>query len=135
MLAAHRKLKKVDEGVEVAGLVPPQARPNVYKNKFKHAKEARSDGLIVPRKISYDIDKIMEKHQQKFASIQFRHDLLQKQNRINYQNEFDRLTGMIDNATILGLRGRDPGRLRNRQTELRQLHKKSVFPDRHELYN
>jgi hypothetical protein len=136
MPVAHRKLRKVDDGgVEVAGLVPPRASPNVYKKKFKYAKEARNDGLIVPRRISYDIDKIMEKHQQKYASIQFRHDLIQKQNRSNYQNEFDRLKGMIDDRTVLGLRGQDITKLQNRQQELKQLHKKSVFSDRHELYN
>ena len=38
------------------------------------------------------IDKLPEKRKIK-AQVQFRHDLLESQRRVNYQSEFDRLQG------------------------------------------
>lgn len=102
--------------------------------QLRKAKQSENEGLIAPSKVSYNVKRIMERHQLKHASIQFRHDMIQKQNRINYQNEHDRLTGILNNKIILGLRPADMARLTNRQQELKQLHQQSVYPDNHEIY-
>ena len=39
------------------------------------------------------IDELPEQREKVKAHIQFRHDLLESQKRVNYKNEFDRLQG------------------------------------------
>uniref|UniRef100_UPI00404B1D15 hypothetical protein n=1 Tax=Flavobacterium sp. TaxID=239 RepID=UPI00404B1D15 len=39
------------------------------------------------------IDQLPAKREQIKANVQFRHDLLESQKRVNYQHEFDRLQG------------------------------------------
>ena len=39
------------------------------------------------------ISELPEKREKIKAQVQFRHDLLESQKRVNYQNEFDRLQG------------------------------------------
>ncbi len=58
------------------------------------------------------------------ASITFRNDALEAQNRINYQNEFDRMHGM---------KHLNPG-LITRMKELQLKANKSLKPDQHFIY-
>ena len=52
------------------------------------------------------------------AQVQFRHELLESQKRVNYKNEFDRLRG----AKLLP--GLDP----NTKTRMKELQKKATQP-------
>ena len=56
-----------------------------------------------------------EKREKIKAQVQFRHDLLESQKRVNYQNEFDRLQGAKK------LSGLDP----HVKTRMRELQKKA----------
>ena len=50
---------------------------------------------VTPGTVQYNklIAELPEKREKIKAQVQFRHDLLESQKRINYQNEFDRLQG------------------------------------------
>jgi hypothetical protein len=87
---------------------------------------------VKPAKIPYSYHAIMERHKRKHASIQFRNDLLKAQTRANYHNEYDRLTGILNNTV---LRHGDKERLMNRKDELRKLAQDSFHPPHHEIYN
>ena len=98
-------------------------------------KRSRSDErkpeLTKPVRIPYSYHAIMERHRLKHASIQFRTDMLKAQARSNYHNEYDRLTGIMNN-TVLG--HGDKERLMNRKAELRKLAQDSFYPPHHEIY-
>ena len=59
----------------------------------------------------------------KQASIQFRHDILASQQRVNYMNEYDRLASVLSHNITLG--HVDYQRLKSRQTELKKLNQQS----------
>ena len=44
------------------------------------------------------IAELPEKREKIKAQVQFRHDLLESQKRVNYKNEFDRLQGALENS-------------------------------------
>lgn len=88
--------------------------------------------LIQPARVPHSYHKLMERHQRRHASIQFRNDLLKSQARANYHNEYDRLTGILNN-TVLG--HGDKERLMNRKDELKRLAQASFYPAHHEIYN
>ena len=44
------------------------------------------------------IAELPEKREKVNAQVQFRHDLLESQKRVNYKNEFDRLQGALENS-------------------------------------
>ena len=73
---------------------------------------------------------------QKPASVRFRHDMLQAQNRINYKNEYDRIQGIIEGYADRFSRpggGHDKHKLVNRQNELKKLFKQSHHEDQHPI--
>ena len=51
------------------------------------------------------------------AQVQFRHDLLESQKRINYQNEFDRLQGA---KKLVGLDANAKSRMQSLQQKAKQ---------------
>ena len=61
------------------------------------------------------IAELFEKRENFKAQVQFRHDLLESQKRVNYKNEFDRLQG------AKRLPGLDP----NTKTRMKELQKKA----------
>ena len=56
---------------------------------------ANKKSLATPGTVQYNklISENTEKREKIKAQVQFRHDLLESQKRVNYQNEFDRLQG------------------------------------------
>ena len=105
-------------------MAPPKRR--------RSKSEEKEQQLIQPRRVPYSYHKIMERHHRRHASIQFRNDLLRAQARANYHNEYDRLTGRLNN-TVLG--HGDKERLMNRKEELKRLAHASFYPPHHEIYN
>ena len=61
------------------------------------------------------------------AQVQFRHDLLESQKRINYQNEFDRLQGA---KKLAGLDANAKSRMQELQSKARQ----SLKGEHHRIY-
>jgi hypothetical protein len=78
-------------------------------------------GSIAANKLIAEIPAQAEKIR---ASIMFRHDALETQKRVNYQNEFDRMHGM---------KHINPG-LISRMKELQGKAHKSLKPDSHFIY-
>ena len=107
-------------------MAPPKRRRNKSEEREQKAE------LIQPRRIPYSYHKIMERHHRRHASIQFRNDLLKAQARANYHNEYDRLTGILNNTV---LKHGDKERLMNRKEELKKLAQHSFYPAHHEIYN
>ena len=60
----------------------------------------------------------MDAHATKAASIALRKNWMEKQKKINYQNEYDRIRGEIEHSTVRGL---STTTLKNRQKELEKL--------------
>ena len=70
-----------------------------------------------------------EKREKIKAHIQFRHDILESQKRVNYQNEFDRLQGAKKLSAL------DPN-VKNRMQELKKKTKQSLTnSDTHRIYS
>jgi hypothetical protein len=61
---------------------------------------------------------IMKEYQNRVASVNFRNDMLQRQRNANYQNEFQRLTGILNHTIIPGAQ---LSRLQNRKAHLKAL--------------
>jgi len=61
---------------------------------------------------------IMKEYQDKVASIQFRHDMLQRQKNANYQNEYNRLRGHLEHTVV---RGENLHRLQHRMADLKSM--------------
>jgi len=87
---------------------------------------------VIPGSIQFNklIAELPEKREKIKAQVQFRHDLLESQKRINYQNEFDRLQG----AKILP--GLDP-QIKSRMQELQKKARQSLKgdTDTHRIYS
>ena len=64
--------------------------------------------------------KLLEAHQTKAALTEFRKNALQTQNRLNYQNEYDRIRGLTS-RNLTGLDHKTVEGLRDRQTKLEKL--------------
>ena len=62
-------------------------------------------------------DQLVE-HAQREASIHFRRNALERQKASNYNNEYDRIRGILHHSTLPAETG---GRLENRKAELREL--------------
>ena len=62
-------------------------------------------------------DELPEKKNYIKAPVQFRHDLLESQKRVNYQNEFDRLQGA---KKLPGLNANTKSRMQELQKKARQ---------------
>ena len=63
------------------------------------------------------IAELPEKREKIKAQVQFRHDLLESQKRVNYQNEFDRLQGA---KKLAGLDKHAKSRMQELQKKARQ---------------
>ena len=63
------------------------------------------------------IAELPEKREKIKAQIEFRHDLLETQKRVNYKNEFDRLQGA---KTLPGLDTKTKSRMQELQKKARQ---------------
>ena len=63
------------------------------------------------------IAELPEKREKIKAQVQFRHDLLESQKRVNYQNEFDRLQGA---KKLPGLNANTKSRMQELQKKARQ---------------
>ena len=63
------------------------------------------------------IAELPEKREKIQAQVQFRHDLLESQKRINYQNEFDRLQGA---KKLVGLDANAKSRMQELQKKAKQ---------------
>ena len=88
---------------------------------------------IGPIPANYSYASIMKKHQLKHASIQFRNDLLKAQAQASYQNEYDRINGMLHNH-ILSQTSPQRGILEHRKEHMKRLWNESVYPPEHEIY-
>jgi hypothetical protein len=68
------------------------------------------------------------------ASVTFRNDILRKQQRSNYINEYDRIAGELSSyANVFG-KSSIPGHLIKRQEQLRELFRESHHEPHHEIY-
>jgi hypothetical protein len=74
---------------------------------------------VTPGTVQYNklIAELPEKREKIKAQVQFRHDLLESQKRINYQNEFDRLQGA---KKLAGLDANAKTRMKSLQHKARQ---------------
>uniref|UniRef100_UPI00404B5B2F hypothetical protein n=1 Tax=Flavobacterium sp. TaxID=239 RepID=UPI00404B5B2F len=74
---------------------------------------------ITPGTVQYNklISELPEKREKIKAQVQFRHDLLESQKRVNYQNEFDRLQGA---KKLSGLDTHAKSRMKELQKKTRQ---------------
>ena len=63
------------------------------------------------------ISELPEKREKIKAQVQFRHDLLESQKRVNYQNEFDRLQGA---KKLPGLDAKTKSQMQELQKKARQ---------------
>ena len=72
-----------------------------------------------PGTVQYNklIAELQEKREKIKASVQFRHDLLESQKRVNYKNEFDRLQGA---KKLTGLDANTKTRMQELQKKARQ---------------
>ena len=74
------------------------------------------------------IAELPEKREKIKAQVQFRHDIIESQKRVNYQNEFDRLQGAKK------LSGLDPN-VKSRMQELQKKARQSLKGDTHRIYS
>ena len=74
----------------------------------------------ITNKLHYfkNLQKQLDAHATKVASIRLRKEWLEKQKKINYQNEYDRVLGMIPQNTV---KGKSIASLEKRKTDLEKL--------------
>jgi len=74
---------------------------------------------VIPGSIQFNklIAELPEKKEKIKAQVQFRHDLLESQKRVNYQNEFDRIQGA---KKLAGLDQHAKSRMQELQKKARQ---------------
>ena len=74
---------------------------------------------VTPGTVQYNklIAELPEKREKIKAQIEFRHELIESQKRINYKNEFDRLQGA---KKIIGLDANAKSRMQELQKKARQ---------------
>ena len=101
----------------VAQARPPRRRlPNLDNNSIHqqhHQVRAMQEHRHMP-----NYKHIMKEYQDKVASINFRHDMLQRQKNANYQNEYNRLRGHLEHTV---LRGENLHRLQHRMADLKSM--------------
>ena len=69
--------------------------------------------------------KLLEARQTQVDLLSMRRKAIQDSNRLNYQNEYNRLAGVLENSNP-GLRGNSRSRLEQRQQELMALGAQAV---------
>ena len=74
----------------------------------------------IKNKLNYfrNVQRQLDAHATKAASIALRKNWMEKQKKINYQNEYDRIRGEIEHNTVRGL---STTTLKNRQKVLESL--------------
>ena len=74
----------------------------------------------ITNKLHYfkNLQKQLDAHATKVASIRLRKEWLEKQKKMNYQNEYDRIRGMISQNTV---KGKSIASLEKRKTDLEKL--------------
>ena len=74
----------------------------------------------ITNKLHYfkNLQKQLDAHATKVASIRLRKEWLEKQKKMNYQNEYDRIRGLIDQNTV---KGKSVASLEKRKTDLEKL--------------
>ena len=74
----------------------------------------------ITNKLHYfkNLQKQLDAHATKVASIRLRKEWLEKQKKMNYQNEYDRVLGMISQNTV---KGKSIASLEKRKTDLEKL--------------
>ena len=90
---------------------------------------------LLPKPINapINIEKILRKHRNKVASLQFRHDILQATKRQNYINEYDRINGELSNDITHGHVSH--AHLAARKQKLKEIFHESFEEALHEIYN
>ena len=85
---------------------------------------------VTPGTVQYNklIAELPEKREKIKAEIEFRHELLESQKRVNYKNEFDRLQGA---KKIIGL----DANAKSRMQELQKKAKQSLNGEPHRIYS
>ena len=80
---------------------------------------ANKKSLANPGTVQFNklISELPEKREKIKAQVQFRHDLLETQKRVNYKNEFDRLQGA---KKLPGLEAKTKSRMQELQKKARQ---------------
>ena len=73
------------------------------------------------------VSELPERREKCKAQVQFRHDILESQKRVNYQNEFDRLQGAKE---LPALKPNVKSRMKGLQTMAR----KSLKGETHNIY-
>ena len=96
---------------------PPRRRLPNPDNHSMHAQHHQIRAMNEHKQIpSYK--NIMKEYQDRVASVNFRNDMLQRQRNANYQNEYHRLSSLLDHTIIPGVH---LGRLKKRKENLRAL--------------
>jgi hypothetical protein len=74
----------------------------------------------ITNKLHYfkNLQKQLDAHATKVASIRLRKEWLEKQKKMNYQNEYDRIRGLIDQNAV---KGKSVASLEKRKTDLEKL--------------
>ena len=80
---------------------------------------AKKKKQAIPGTVQFNklIAELPEKREKIKSHIQFRHDLLESQKRVNYKNEFDRLQG---NKKLPGLDANAKSRMKELQKKAKQ---------------
>ena len=79
----------------------------------------------ITNKLHYfkNLQKQLDAHATKVASIRLRKEWLEKQKKMNYQNEYDRIKGMISENVV---KGKSIASLDKRKKELQELGARAV---------
>lgn len=74
----------------------------------------------ITNKLHYfkNLQKQLDAHATKVASIRLRKEWLEKQKKMNYQNEYERIRGMLSQNTV---KGKSLASLEKRKTDLEKL--------------
>ena len=99
----RRRLPNLDNNSIHPGLVPHRLQAVRAMQEHRHMPNYKH---------------IMKEYQDKVASIQFRHDMLQRQKNANYQNEYNRLRGHLEHTVV---RGENLHRLQHRMADLKSM--------------
>ena len=100
------------------------------KNKTK-----KYNPLVAHEKMLKMMPDIIEEKKRRTENLQFRHDLIQTQNRNNYVNEYNRLSGYMNSHMIPTLQPAVKEKINNRLKELSSDVKKSFVQPTGTLYD
>ena len=101
----------------VAQARPPRRRLPGTDDHSMHAQHHQVRAMNEHKHIPSYKD-IMKEYQDRVASVNFRNDMLQRQRNANYQNEYHRLSSILNHTIIPGVH---LARLQKRKERLREL--------------